>query len=274
MAPGLSDKDRKLKEMMEANLTSSEMSWMGRSRRLFGLLPSDPRCAACLAPFEGVGSTVVRVALNKRRSTMNPLFCNTCEELARRVRAGAELEMSMLFADIRGSTRLAESMSATDFHGLIDRFYRETTHVLVHSLAIIDKLAGDEVSGYYLPSYVGKDFPGQAVVAAREILRVTGHADPEGPWAPVGVGVNTGQAYFGVVGRGDDMVDITALGDEVNVAARLASEAAAGEVVMSESTAQRAGLDMTKLEGRTVELKGKSEPMRVWVMRLEREPDA
>ncbi|MDX1614890.1 MAG: adenylate/guanylate cyclase domain-containing protein [Candidatus Promineifilaceae bacterium] len=266
MPKPLSDKDQKMKEFMERNLGSPDVTWMARSRRLFGMLPSDPRCSACGAPFEGKGSTLVRVLLNKKRSQYNPLFCNHCEELARKTHAGAEVTMSMLFADIRGSTPLAESMSAADFQRLIDRFYRKSTHVLIHSLAQVDKLAGDQVSGYYLPSYVGRDHARVAVEAAQKLLHVTGHADPEGAWAPVGVGINTGVAYFGTVGREGDMIDITALGDEVNIAARLASTAAAGEIVLSESTVSGAALDASALEKRTLALKGKSEPMDVWVM--------
>ena len=63
-------------------------------------------------------------------------------------------------------------------------------------------------------------------------------------------------------------MEITALGDAANVAARLASNAAAGEVLLSESTVQKAGLDTANLEQRTLELKGKSEPMDVWVLRV------
>lgn len=255
---------------MERMLASPDVTWLGRSRRLFELLPSDPRCAACMAPFEGKGGTLVRTLLNKRRSQYNPLFCNHCEELARKTHAGAEAAMSMLFADIRGSTPLAESMSAAEFKQLIDRFYTETTHVLTHSLAQIDKLAGDQVSGYYLPSFVGRDYAKVSVEAAQKLLRVTGHADPEGPWVPVGVGVNTGVAYFGTVGVGEDMIEMTALGDEVNVAARLASNAAAGEIVLSERTVAEAGLDTAGLEERTLALKGKSESLEVWVMRVDR----
>lgn len=266
MTKELSAKEKEMKARMEKSMVSPDVSWIGRGRRLFGLLPSDPRCASCLAPFEGVGSTFVRTVFNKKRSQMNPLVCNTCEDWARRTRAGVEVEMSMLFADIRGSTSLAESMSAAEFKQLIDRFYTETTHVLTHSLAMIDKLAGDEVSGFYLPGYLGKDFAKSAVEAAQELLQVTGHTDPEGPWAPVGVGINTGVAYFGVVGTSDDMIEMTALGDEVNVAARLASQAAAGEILLSESTAQKADLDTASLEKRTLELKGKDQPMDVWVM--------
>lgn len=268
MKQELSAKDRKMKEEMEKALASPEQTWVGRYRHLFSLLPSDPRCASCNAPFEGAGGTFVRIVLNKKRSQLNPLFCNQCEEIARRLKAGVETEMSMLFADIRGSTPLAESMSASEFKQLIDRFYTESTHVLTHSLAQIDKLAGDEVSGFYLPGLIGKDFAKLAVDSAQELLRVTGHADPEGPWVPVGVGVNTGKAYFGTVGTGNELIEITALGDEVNVAARLASQAAAGEVVLSESTVRKAGLDTAGLERRTLALKGKSEPVDVWVMRV------
>jgi adenylate cyclase len=131
---------------------------------------------------------------------------------------------------------------------------------------MIDKLAGDEVSGFFLPGYLGREYAAKSVAAAHEILEVTGHADSGGPWAPVGIGVNTGQAYFGVVGTDDELLEMTALGDEVNVAARLASQAAAGEIVLSDSTVRQAALDTSDLEKRTLELKGKSRPFDVWVM--------
>lgn len=268
MTPELSEKDKKLKARIEKSLEKFDLSNEARGRRLFGLLPRDPRCTLCLSPFEGVGATLVRVLMNKRRSTLNPLMCNACEELLRKLRYGKEMEMSMLFADMRGSTSLAESMNPTEFKDLIDRFYNEATHVLVHSYAVIDKLAGDEVSGYYLPGMVGEDFARKSVQAGLDVLRVTGHADPGGPWAPVGVGIHTGNAYYGAVSSRDGLVEMTALGDAVNIAARLASQAARGELVISERTAQKAGVDTSKLEKRTLDLKGKSEPMDVWVMRV------
>lgn len=266
MPKELSSREKRMKRMMEAALANPDISWMGRGRKLFRLLPADPRCTGCHSPFEGAGGKLVRILFNKRRSQTNPLFCTSCEDAARRTHAGTEVEMSMLFADMRGSTPLAESMGAAEFKRLIDRFYSETTHVLTHSLALIDKLAGDEVSGFYLPGYVGEEYARRSVEAAQEILRVTGHADPEGPWAPVGVGINTGEAYFGVVGESDELVEMTALGDAVNVAARLTSQAAVGEIVLSESTVRQAGLETSDLEKRTLELKGKRAPMDAWVM--------
>ena len=268
MAKELSAKDKKLKIRLEKALQNGDVSLFTKGRQLFSLLPSDPRCASCMAPFEGTGGTLVKTLLNKRRSKLNPLICNTCEDLMIRLEYGAEAEMSMLFADIRGSTPLAESMTPTEFKELIDRFYSETTHVLAHSYAVIDKLVGDEVSAYYIPAYVGEKFAIRAVEAAQGVLRATGHANPEGPWAPVGVGIHTGRAYFGAVSSKEGLVELTALGDAVNTASRLATKAAAGEIIISGETAQKAGVDTGNLEKRTLDLKGKSSPMDVWVMRV------
>jgi adenylate cyclase len=268
MAKELSAREKKSKIRLEKALQNWDVSLFTRGRRIFGLLPSDPRCTSCLAPFEGTGGIFVKNVLNIKRSTLNPLMCNQCEEIVRRLKYGAEVEMSMLFADIRGSTPLAESMTPTEFKNLIDHFYSETTHVLVHSYAIIDKLVGDEVTGYYLPTFVGKEYARKAVQAAQDMLKATGHADPEGPWVPVGVGIHTGRAYFGAVSSREGLVELTALGDAVNTASRLATKAAAGEIIISEETAQKAGVDTGNLERRTLELKGKSSPMDVWVMRV------
>jgi adenylate cyclase len=267
MPQELSDKDKQLKANVERSLKTFDLAAFESGRRIYRFLPSDPRCGNCMVPFEGFGGAFARTLLNIRRSTMNPLVCSKCEDLVKRLRYGAEVEMSMLFADIRGSTPLAESMTPTEFKELIDRFYQQTTHVLVYSGAVLDKLGGDEVKGYYIPGFAGRHFANKAVEAAQDLLRVTGHADPEGPWVPVGVGIHTGTAYYGAVSSDDGLVELTALGDAVNVAARLGSQAAVGEILISERTASEADVDTSNLEKRTLELKGKREPMDVWVMR-------
>ncbi len=266
MSKILSPKDQKMKNRLEKALSNGDVTMFSRGRKLFTLLPSDPRCTSCHAPFEGTGGRLVSNILNIKRSTLNPLMCNRCEEMIRHLKYGSEVEMSMLFADIRGSTPLAESMSPTEFKELIDRFYNETTHVLTHSYAIIDKLVGDEVSGYYLPSNVGKDYVDISIQAARDILRVTGHDDPQGPWVPVGVGIHAGIAYLGAVSSSDGLVELTALGDAVNTASRLATKAATGEIVISDHAAQKAQIDTSSLEKRSLDLKGKRELMDVWVV--------
>jgi adenylate cyclase len=176
--------------------------------------------------------------------------------------------MSLLFVDVRGSTTIAERMSATEFSQLMNRFYAAATQVLVKTDAFIDKLVGDEVIGIYLPIFTGSSHTRQAVQAAQELLRVTGHADPEGAWLPVGVGVHTGSAFFGTVtGAEGTFSDFTALGDTVNIAARLASRAGPGEALISDAAYGAAGLDLGPVEQRQLELKGKSEHVGVRVLR-------
>lgn len=188
---------------------------------------------------------------------------------AKRYPGGAELEISMLFVDVRGSTRMAEGMSAGSFGQLMNRFYKAATDVLIRTDAVIDKLVGDEVIGLYLPLFTGPNHARPAVAAARELLLATGHAEEQGPWLPIGIGVHTGVAFVGTVGGAEDTVtDITALGDNVNVTARLASVAAPGEALISEVAYAAGGLDLGELESRQLELKGKSEPISAWVLRV------
>jgi adenylate cyclase len=173
----------------------------------------------------------------------------------------------MLFADVRGSTSLAEEMSATDFGYLISRYYTAATDVMVRSDALIDKLIGDQVSGLYFPGFAGDDHARQAVKAAGQLLRATGHADPGGPWIPVGISVHTDMAFVGKVG-GEGVTDITVLGDAANICARLASLAGPGEVFISDQACIAAGLDPGEMEERHLPLKGRSQPVNIRVMAI------
>lgn len=160
-------------------------------------------------------------------------------------------------------------MKAAEFTALMHRFYAAATDVLVKTDAFIDKLVGDAVFGIYLPAFAGSRPARQAVEAARQLLQSTGHGQAGGAWLPIGVGVHTGVAFFGTVGGVEGTFsDFTALGDNVNVAARLASEAGPGEALISDSAYGAAGLDLGFLEQRRLELKGRSEPVGVHVLRL------
>jgi adenylate cyclase len=117
-----------------------------------------------------------------------------------------------------------------------------------------------------VPGLAGADHARVAIDAAREILRVTGHGVGSKPWAPVGVGVHTGIAFVGAVGSSDSVSTISALGDAVNTAARLASEAGSGEALASDEAARAAGLDLSRLPSRRLQLKGRSEAIDVRVL--------
>ena len=234
-------------------------------RRIFKLLPGSPRCKLCWAPFHGAGSVVARNVYGKRPSSLNPHLCNFCEQFATEHQGGTEVELSLMFADVRGSTALAERMSPTDFGQLIGRFFSVATRILVRSDALIDKIIGDQAAGIFVPGVAGPEHARKAIEAAREILGATGHGRLESPWIPLGVGVHTGVAYIGAVGSEAGAVDITVLGDAPNTAARLSSSAAIGELLISEAAYQAAHLDSAELEVRQLELKGKNQPVLVHV---------
>lgn len=175
----------------------------------------------------------------------------------------------MLFVDVRGSTKLAEGMRATEFSRLMNRFYQEATEALIKTNAYIDKFVGDEVTGLYFPLFAGKNHARAAIRAAQELLRVITRADENHPALPIGIGVHIGVAYVGTVSGTEGILkDVTALGDNVNITARLASLAGAGEALISEAAYTAAGLDLGNTERRQLELKGKSEPVSVRVLKL------
>jgi adenylate cyclase len=195
----------------------------------------------------------------------NPKYCSGCFRTLYTKREGAEIDCSLLFADIRGSTSLAEGMAARDYRSLLDRFYETAMAVLVDHEAIVDKFVGDEVIGIFVPVLTGGEHARQALDAGLELLRATGQGT-DAPWIPIGIGVNTGIAYVGAVGTADH-VEFTALGDTVNATSRLASAASAGELLVSDSTVAAVGLDVADAEHRELELRGKSEPFGVVVLR-------
>lgn len=181
--------------------------------------------------------------------------------------------MSFLFADVRGSTTIAESMAPAEFGALMNRFYAVASEALITHGAFIDKLVGDEVVSYFLPCFTGADTASAAVAAARELLDAA-HSDER---VTVGIGVHTGAAYFGTVTAADGAFsDLTALGDSVNVAARLASRAKAGEAVVSRACWDAASGDKPKPKStRKLRLKGRGEPIDVVVLsatQRDREP--
>lgn len=232
-----------------------------RLRHILRVLPRDPRCKFCNAPFQGIGGTVVRVLFGKQRSLLNPRYCNLCEVASREFPGGAEVPMSMLFIDVRGSTALSEKMTPTEFSQLINRFYTEATKIIIDEDGLVEKLAGDSVAAFWGAGFAGSDYVGRTIKVAQNLLRAM-----ERQKIPVGIGVHTGTAYFGAMGTAEGLTEISAIGDEVNLAARLASKAAAGEIIVSERALNAAGIDGKDLESRSLELKGISEPVSARVM--------
>jgi adenylate cyclase len=205
-------------------------------------------------------------AIGKRPSDRNPDMCSSCFDFIVQNHGGAEIECSFLFADVRGSTTIAEGMSATAFRGLLDRFYATAAAIVIDHDGSVDKFVGDELVAMFFPLLSSERHTAKAVEAARALLVATGHDEPGGPWLPLGAGVHTGPAWVGAVGEGAH-VELTALGDTVNTTARLASVAKAGEILVTAVAADAAGLTPAD-ERRSLQLKGKEHPTEVVVLHV------
>lgn len=170
----------------------------------------------------------------------------------------------MLFADVRGSTELGEGMGAAEFAAMLNRFYETASRTLLDHKAMIDKMVGDEVMALYIPGPTGPDYRRDAVLSAVDLMRAMGYGKAE-PWLPVGIGVHAGPAYVGKIGT-SEIHDFTALGDTVNTAARLQAEAQPGEVIISEDLYAEVASRFPAAEHRSLEVKGKAEPIAVRVL--------
>jgi adenylate cyclase len=251
-------------EMWRAAL-SGEVRGLNLTRSLVGWIPAGPRCKLCSAPLKPPGSLLLKV-VGFGPSRLNRRLCRACFRSLEKRPGGAEIELSFLFADVRGSTSLAEQMPAQEFSRLISRFYGAAAEVVDRWDGLVDKFVGDEVVALFVPGFAGKGHAGRAVSAAQDLMRATRDGDGES-WIQVGAAVHTGVAYVGRVGEGD-ACDFTAVGDSVNTTARLASSAGTGEILVSAPAAEAAGLDTEGLEPRTLELRGREEAVAAWVARV------
>jgi adenylate cyclase len=223
-------------------------------------LPSEPRCRLCHAPYGGIGGRVMR-RVGFGPSRKNPTLCNTCFEKA--PMGGVEMEIGVLFADVREFTALAERLSSDDVAQLLNRFYAAASKILTRS-AIIDKLLGDEVMALYLPQLLTEDWEDDMLRDAVDLLNAVGYGTAQTPWLALGVGLDVGRAYVGNVGV-DEVKDFTALGDVVNTAARLQAAASAGQIVLSDRLFDRLATRPADTTQTCLQLKGKqqSQPARV-----------
>jgi adenylate cyclase len=245
-------------------ILTGEDPMLRRLRRGWRHVPTAPRCKVCAAPFAGAGGILTRV-INHGRSASNPLLCNACFSHLRSQIGGAEVEISVLFADVRGSTGLAERTSTAGFRSLIQQFYAIAAQAVDRHDGYIDKFLGDGVMALFIPVLSGENHVGRAIDAAVELLDRARRPDLIAGGVEVGVGVHTGSAFVGVVGV-QGKLDFTALGDTVNVAARLGSLAGRGELFVSRAAWERAGRAPGD-QVRTVEVIGRSAPLDVVVLR-------
>ncbi len=154
----------------------------------------------------------------------------------------------------------------------MERFFDTVAKVLVEHDAIVDKFVGDEVIGIFVPALAGEVHAARTIEAARVLLTRTGNAG-DAPSVPIGAGVHAGIAFVQSIGSGPH-VELTVMGDTVNVTARLASAAGAGEILVTVQAVSAAGFDDVVSDRRELALRGISKPVSVVVMRARKEAAA
>jgi len=246
-------------EQWRALLTGEDPT-LQKSRRYWQHVPAAPRCKVCGSPFHGVGGALARLLWHGPIQG-NPMLCKACFGTLAKHPGGAELEISVVFADVRGSTGLGERSSAAEFRELLQAYYRSAAEAIDANGGVIDKFLGDGVMALFIPFITGDNHPIRAIKAARGILERVEQNGLAAKGLLVGAGVHTGEAFVGTVGGGEKL-DFTALGDTVNIAARLGGLAAGGELLISRVAWDRAGLE-PPAEERTVDIAGRTEGLPV-----------
>jgi adenylate cyclase len=247
---------------------SGEHPELRRARKLLRLISptAHDRCRLCYAGFDGFTAPIMR-AIGRAQWRRNPHFCEKCESVLAEHHGGAEIEIAVLYADVRGSTQIAARMRPAEFGALMQRFLETAIKVFTWTDAIVDKMAGDEVIGIYVPCLTGSDYRQRAVAAGLKLLRATGHADPAGPWLSIGVGVHSGETFMGSIGVAGGNYQFAALGDTMNFGARLVAAAKGGEIIMSEAVWKDVSGEISA-EPRSLELKGYDQPVTAYAAQV------
>jgi adenylate cyclase len=177
------------------------------------------------------------------------------------LRVGRLAEVSVIFADIRGFTSMAEAESPQETVAMLNTFFSAMARVIFNYEGNLDKFIGDCVMATWGPPISHADDTSRALRCALDMLdevtAINAQREVEGK-APieVGIGVNTGQAVVGYIGS-SDRHEFTAIGDSVNTASRLCGLARAGEVLASEASVSKAGEGFQIEPVSTLQVKGK-----------------
>jgi adenylate cyclase len=225
-------------------------------------------------PLRGPASIPFRV-FGIRPSKMNPNTCTVCELMFTRVMKARKVtvDVSVLFADLRGYTTLSQSRSEDAVSSLLDAFYDECAAAIWEFDGLLNKTIGDAVMAIFNFPIRHANHAERAVLAAQEIQRrclshrkllMAEGTGLDGSELGVGIGIDSGDASFGEFGRSHR--DLTAIGTVVNTAARAQSAAEAGQILVTEAVYERVRGQADTREGRQFQLKGIEKPVKLYEM--------
>jgi len=181
---------------------------------------------------------------------------------------GTNQLVTVLFADIRGFTPLSEKTPPERVVELLNAYFQAMTDILFAHGGTLDKYIGDGLMALFGAPYRSDDDAVRAVRAAIAMQQrmkefVQELVEMNLPAIAIGIGINTGPATVGYIGS-EQRLDYTAIGDTVNLAARLESTAARGQIRVSQTTREAIGDHFpTHLIG-TITVKGREQPVQVY----------
>jgi adenylate cyclase len=229
-------------------------------------LPAKPRCRLCLAPFKGLGGWIMR-RKGKKPNSRNPNYCNDCDKFLEAFPGGAEVELSMLYVDIRNSTEFTNSHATANVSQRINIFLNEATRIITEHDGFVMAFYGDCVVAAWPPGFSGDNHAQKALQAATDLATDKNMLDTQGESIPVGIGVHTGKVFIGTVSAlQGSFRDVSIFGSNVNLTARLASQAKAAQALGTAEHIIAAGKDPASFSHISMELKGFPDPVEVYTI--------
>lgn len=227
-----------------------------KKQKRFLSWPSDPRCKMCYAPFGGFGGLITRLT-GLMPSDRNPHYCNKCDGFLQAFPGGAEVDMTMLILDIRGSVELSGRIPPRQFAETVNAMREITSAVIAENRGFILEFQGDSVVAVFPPGFTGADHAAMGLAAAKGIVNQSVKIKGTDEVLPIGVAVHTGPIYIcTVTAAGGNMQGVSVFGQGVNYVARLAASAAAGNALISSETYAAAGRDIPENDMVDIDLKG------------------
>ena len=184
---------------------------------------------------------------------------------------GARQPLTILFSDIRGFTALAESMPPDAIAGLLSAYFTEMVDVIFEHGGTLDKFIGDAIMAQWGAPIAHPDDAERALKAAAEMQRAVNELNERwaaqgGPTISIGIGINYGEVFAGNIGS-HRRLEYTVIGDAVNVASRLCSAAAPGEILLAEAFYEQLGKKKPAVErAEGIDIKGRAGKVTVYRM--------
>ncbi|MGH7720957.1 MAG: adenylate/guanylate cyclase domain-containing protein [Gemmatimonadaceae bacterium] len=238
-----------------------------------------------LIAFSGIAAIAIENSRFAERSRREALVRSNFERyfapnLAARIASapdevklgGDKRRVAVLFSDIRGFTTLSESMTPDDVASLLSEYFTVMVECVFRHGGTLDKFIGDAIMAQWGAPIGTPEDPERALAAALDMMRELEVLNAKWererrPRLEIGIGLNLGEVFAGNIGS-ERRLEFTVIGDAVNIASRLCSAAEGGEILLTDELRRALSEPLPLREQASLELRGKSQPVRVFSIAL------